>query len=146
MNTGYFVDDGNLYKIVRETPKTIFYKLVTPSHAIPVDAGVIFITITTIRFRKYSLDNLTVEGEEHKILKRLFGQSKVIEEQEIERVFFENHRKINITQYISNYHLFLIDFDLLEKAYKLRKYILSLTSGYIKNQVFNRNDERTKNI
>jgi len=67
MDMGYFVDDGNLYKIVRETPKTVFHKRVTPSHAIPIDAGVIFITMTNIRFRKYSLDNLTVEGEEHKV-------------------------------------------------------------------------------
>ena len=59
---------------------------------------------------------------------------------------FEDHRKINITQYISNYHLFLIDFDLLEKAYKLRKYILSLTSHYIKHQVFIKNNEYTKHI
>ena len=120
----FFVKDSNIYKIVRETPKTIFYKRVTPSSVIPVDAGVIFISIHTIRFCKYSLDNLTVEGDEHKILKRLFDTSKVIEDQEIEPIFFENDRMVRITNYQRNNHLFLLlDFDLLEKAYKLRKYI-----------------------
>ena len=144
----YFVSNNIIYKIVRETAKTLFYKRVKPSKEIRLDNGVLFISMESITFKKYSLENITLEGEEQKILKSKFDQSKVIEESDIERLFFENTRMIRITQYMSNYHLFLDDDsnDLLTKAYILKKFVYSLTTDYIKNQIFNRNDERIKNI
>ena len=90
MNMGYFVKDGNLYKIVRETAKTLFYKMVKPSKEIRLDNGVLFVSMESISFKKYSLENITLEGEEQKILKSKFDQSKVIEESDIERLFFDN--------------------------------------------------------
>jgi hypothetical protein len=97
-------------------------------------------------FKRYSFEHITLEDEEHKILKRLFDQSKVIEEQEIDRIFFANHRMIRINQYMTNYHLFLDDDadDLLVKAYILKKYVLSLLSKYMKYHVFTKHCEYTK--
>jgi hypothetical protein len=45
-------------------------------------------SLDDITFKRYSLENMTLEGEEHKILKSKFDQSKVIEESEIEQNIF----------------------------------------------------------
>ena len=143
----YFIQDCKIYKIVRQTAKTFFYKELKPSKDVVLDNGTLFIDIINISFKQYlNIDDL--EDEQYKILKSKFNAENVIDESIIQSLLFINKSHYEIDEEVMNNHLFFRNdnFRLLRIAFNLGRFVSSLTSVYIKRQVFELQDNYTINI
>ena len=134
----YFIQGGKIYKIVRQTAKTYFYKELKPSKDVVLDNGTLFINaMNFISFKQYlNVDDL--EEEQYKILKSKFNAENVIDESNIQSLLFINKSHYEIDEEVMNNHLFFRNdnFRMLRIAFILGKLVSSLTSVYIKRQVF----------
>ena len=141
----YFIQGGKIYKIVRQTAKTYFYKELKPSKDVVLDNGTLFINaMNFISFKQYlNIDDL--EEEQYKILKSKFNAENVIDESIIQSLLFINKSHYEIDEEVMNNHLFFRNdnFRLLRIAFKLGRFVSSLTSVYIKRQVFELHDNYT---
>ena len=141
----YFIQGGKIYKIVRQTAKTFFYKELKPSKDVVLDNGTLFINaMNFISFKQYlNIDDL--EEEQYKILKSKFNAENVIDESIIQSLLFINKSHYEIDEEVMNNHLFFRNdnFRLLRIAFKLGRFVSSLTSVYIKRQVFELHDNYT---
>ena len=143
----YFIQGGKIYKIVRQTAKTYFYKELKPSKDVVLDNGTLFINIINISFKQYlNIDDL--EDEQYKILKSKFNAENVIDESIIQSLLFINKSHYEIDEEVMNNHLFFRNdnFSLLMIAFILGRFVSSLTSVYIKRQVFELQNNYTINI
>ena len=143
----YFIQGGKIYKIVRETAKTFFYKELKPSKDVVLDNGTLFINSINISFKQYlNIDDL--EEEQYKILKSKFNAENVIDESIIQSLLFINKSHYEIDEEVMNNHLFFRNdnFSLLMIAFILGRFVSSLTSVYIKRQVFELQNNYTINI
>jgi len=143
----YFIQGGKIYKIVRQTAKTYFYKELKPSKDVVLDNGTLFINSINISFKQYlNIDDL--EEEQYKILKSKFNAENVIDESIIQSLLFINKSHYEIDEEVMNNHLFFRNdnFSLLMIAFILGRFVSSLTSVYIKRQVFELQNNYTINI
>ena len=144
----YFIQGGKIYKIVRQTAKTYFYKELKPSKDVVLDNGTLFINaINFMSFKQYlNIDDL--EEEQYKILKSKFNAENVIDESIIQSLLFINKSHYEIDEEVMNNHLFFRNdnFRLLRIAFILGQLVSSLTSVYIKRQVFELQNNYTINI
>jgi len=143
----YFIQGGKIYKIVRQTAKTFFYKELKPSKDVVLDNGTLFINCINISFKQYlNIDDL--EDEQYKILKSKFNAENVIDESIIQSLLFINKSHYEIDEEVMNNHLFFRNdnFSLLMIAFILGRFVSSLTSVYIKRQVFELQNNYTINI
>ena len=143
----YFIQGGKIYKIVRQTAKTYFYKELKPSKDVVLDNGTLFINSINISFKQYlNIDDL--EEEQYKILKSKFNAENVIDESIIQSLLFINKSHYEIDEEVMNNHLFFRNdnFSLLMIVFILGRFVSSLTSVYIKRQVFELQNNYTINI
>ena len=93
-----------------------------------------------------NIDDL--EEEQYKILKSKFNAENVIDESIIQSLLFINKSHYEIDEEVMNNHLFFRNdnFSLLMIAFILGRFVSSLTSVYIKRQVFELQNNYTINI
>jgi hypothetical protein len=149
-----FITHGqNLFKITRETSKTIFYKNVLPNKSFRVPTDIIYHDNyfgNCERLAYFDPDDLILGDIENKMLKTKFNPSSIISPDELRNTFFDGYKRVPITEELKLNHAFFHDdnFKLLNEAYDLRRHIYSLLcntlQAYIRNygdeykQIFNR--------
>ena len=118
----YFVDYDNIYKITRETSKTLFYKTVLPYVSKTVDVSVVFLSMDSIKIKLYDTDYIELDTQEHKLLKSKFNHSKVIEETQLNNTMFYDKRMITLNdEMVNNHYLFQDDGNyMFELSFKLK--------------------------
>jgi hypothetical protein len=139
----------NVYKITRETPKTIFYKNVLPNKSFKVPTGIVyhfnyFGYDETLEY--YNPDDLQLGEKEMKMLKTKFNPTKIISPDELRNTFFNGSERVPITEELKLNHAFFHDdnFKLLKETYEIRYFIYSLLCKHLHTVIRLDNDEDYK--
>ena len=145
MNT-IFRDGDNLYKIVRETPKTYFYKMILPTQKRVGNKSLLFFFQQSVSYKKYDPNHIILHHTERKTLKTCFHPEQEINFNEFGNHFLMDYRWVEIDENILNNHLFFDeDEELFKMVFQLRFYVESLKSHYIKIRL-DRNEPGIKEI
>ena len=128
-----FKEGDNLYKIVRETSKTYFYKMILPTQIRVGNKSLLFFFQQNVCYKKYDPNGFYLDSTERKTLKTCFHPEQEININEFGNHFLMDAKWIELDENMLNKHLFFAeDEELFKMVFQLRFYVESLKSHYIK--------------
>jgi hypothetical protein len=130
---------SDIYVLPRETAKTLFFKTLKPNKEFSCsDGGILFMSMGDLyTYELFDLNQPIINNEEIKMLKTKcnFQPITTEEKETINNSFFIN--KSNIQNVENNNHMFLNDnyVSIIPKAFEVKRFVFSLTSNYLLNQL-----------
>jgi hypothetical protein len=137
----YFKLDGSFYKVMRETPKTLFYKWVKPNKVFTGCNETWDTLEVSTKYEYYDIDNLNLGKGDLKIHKSKVKPCDMVTSEYLHNTLFIDEKRIQVTDDLKLNHAFFIDDNMkfFKQTYDIRNMVYNLTSMELKTQIENGN-------